>query len=187
MSGGPEPLGGGMRTDHLTFLVLAGGLALMAIGFGEVPGLLLPPALPISRPGAPLKRAALRGRRSTPGVKGGPPGRSGRAGGAGAPGKRQSGGAPGNADGDRLSLGGGEHTPATEGTSNPARSQTPQRAATGGTICMMNHAHRHTATAPVVIRPRNDVAPTTPKPRLTRKVKDSKARPDRPRRAKGRT
>ncbi len=59
--------GGAVRTDHLTFLVLAGAVALVAFAFGEVPMLLLPPAVPFSRPGAPLG-AALRGRRSTLGV-----------------------------------------------------------------------------------------------------------------------
>ena len=59
--------GGAVRTDHLTFLVLAGAVALVAFAFGELPALLLPPAVPFSRPGAPL-RAALRGRRSTLGV-----------------------------------------------------------------------------------------------------------------------
>ena len=34
-----------MRPDHLTFLVLAGAVALVAFALGEVPALLLPPAL----------------------------------------------------------------------------------------------------------------------------------------------
>ena len=34
-----------MRPDHLTFLVLAGAVALVAFALGGVPALLLPPAL----------------------------------------------------------------------------------------------------------------------------------------------
>ena len=54
-----------MRDDHLTFLVLAGAVTLLAFTTGAVPAMLLPPVLPTSRP---EWAAARKGRRSKPGV-----------------------------------------------------------------------------------------------------------------------
>ena len=50
-----------MRDDHLTALVLAAAVALVAFAFGEVPSLLLPPALHSADQGTPRAR---RGRHS---------------------------------------------------------------------------------------------------------------------------
>ena len=56
-----------MRPDHLTFLVLAGAVALVAFALGDVPALLLPPALhSATRTG----ENALRRARSASGVEG---------------------------------------------------------------------------------------------------------------------
>ena len=68
-----------MRPDHLTFLVLAGAVALVAFALGGVPALLLPPALHsatrIGENGAQTRAEARRGGK----VPGEPRGRAGGA------------------------------------------------------------------------------------------------------------
>ena len=58
-----------MRDDHLTFLVLAGAVTLLAFTTGAVPALLLPPTL---HSATRIRRERRRrGRHSTPGYPGG--------------------------------------------------------------------------------------------------------------------
>lgn len=63
-----------MRPDHLTFLVLAGAVALVAFAVGAIPCVLLPPAFPAGVQGTSRGAQRLNGAQRPPQHAGGYPG-----------------------------------------------------------------------------------------------------------------
>ena len=140
---------GGVRDDHLTFLVLAGAVTLLAFTAGALPALLLPPGM----------AAAHRGRHSTPGVPGDHLGAPDALAAQERTKPRNSCGSPTTTTGSHR--GGSEHAPATaEGRTRrvrlPPRSQNAAPAATGGHLHDESRRHGNAPVVPRIAQP--DVA-----------------------------